>query len=122
MARTAITLLPGMSIEITCPMDAANSYGFFPLAITEGTLEGVTLINGFSVVSSEIGTLEPGTTGNKVKYIHKKPMNNTIYFYALTGEVGAVDIINIPVHDHSSIVFGGPAFGTYFNDDETSNS
>lgn len=118
MARTAVTLLPGMSIEITCPMDEANSFGFFPLT----TLKGVELINGFRVVSSSIGSLSAGSAPNKVKYTHKKPMNNTVYFHALTGEVGAIDIVNIPVHDHSSIVMGGPAFGTYFNDDETTNS
>lgn len=118
MARTAVTLIPGMSIEITCPMDSANSYGFFPLV----DLEGETLINGFRVVNSDVGTLGAGGALNQVRYTHLKPMNNTIYYHALTGEIGAVDIVNVPVHDHSSIIMGGPAFGTYFNDDETSET
>lgn len=119
MGRSSVTLIPGMTIEITCPMDAANNHGFFPL---QDAPEGIDLINGFAVVSQEVGTLTAGSEANKVKYTHNKPMDNTVYYYSLTGEIGALDIVNIPIHDHSSITMGGPAFGTYFNDDETSNS
>jgi hypothetical protein len=44
---------------------------------------------------------------------------NKVYFLSRTGEKGVVDIISVPIHDHSSVVTGGPAYGTYFTDDET---
>jgi hypothetical protein len=34
-------------------------------------------------------------------------------------KTSTIDIIAVPIHDHSSIVAGGPAYGTYFTDDET---
>jgi hypothetical protein len=54
-----------------------------------------------------------------ITYKHKRYNHNTITFYSRTGSLGRVEIISVPIHDHASIVTGGPAFGTYFTDDET---
>lgn len=115
---TSIYLLPGMQVKLTAP-------GFWVAVepkkrmLASGEYEIVTLINGFSVENTDIGTIEPADEPNSVVYTHKKFASNKITFFASTGEIGEIDIIAVPIHDHSSVVTGGPAFGTYFTDDET---
>jgi len=114
----AVYLLPGMWAKFTAP-------GFFVGTTprkklqADGEYKDEPLLNGFSVENPDIGTLEEGDSPNSVIYTHKKFAHNTVMFYARTGEIGEVDIVAVPVHDHSSIVTGGPAYGTYFTDDET---
>ena len=50
-----------------------------------------------------------------IKYKHKLPSNNLLWFFAETGEVVKFSIELMPVHDHASILTGGPAFGTYYS-------
>jgi hypothetical protein len=120
MARLAIYLTAGMKATIKVPIDPFSNSGFFA---NSGSVningENKTLINGFVVVNDSVGKLEPIANQPSVVYIHQKPERNEIRFYARTGEVGFVDIVAVPIHDHSSIIQGGPAYGTYFNDDET---
>jgi hypothetical protein len=115
---TAIYLLPGMQSKLTAP-------GFFigtgtrKKLLANGTYASVELVNGFMVDNPDVGTIEPVDGEPAVIYTHKKFAQNKIIFYARTGEQGEVDVIAVPIHDHSSIVTGGPAYGTYFTDDET---
>jgi hypothetical protein len=60
----------------------------------------------------------PGDTPNEIVYTHKKSAKQFILFYADTPEMGMVSVVPMPIHDHSSVVQGGPAYGTYFSDDE----
>jgi hypothetical protein len=121
---TAVYLLPGMSIQIEVPVEEKRPSGFFSMPATSidvskffGTINNAGApINGFVVEDSTVGAL--AATGTAVVYTHKKAQKNTIWFFAKTGETGTVDIISVPIHDHGSIVQGGPAYGTYFSDDE----
>ena len=120
MARLAIYLTAGMKATLKVPIDPFSNSGFFAMSGTvnvNGTDR--TLINGFVVINDTVGKLEPIANQPSVSYIHQKPEKNEIRFYARTGEVGFVDIVAVPIHDHSSIIQGGPAYGTYFSDDET---
>jgi hypothetical protein len=111
-------LLPGMKAKLTAPgfwVGTADRKKILP----SGDYIAVTLINGFVVDNPDIGSIEEGETPNSVIYTHKKFAPNKVFFYANTGEVGELHIISVPIHDHSSIITGGPAYGTYFTDDET---
>ncbi len=52
----------------------------------------------------------------KVNYKHLKNEENRIHYFAASGDHSIISIISIPIHDHSSIYQGGPAFGTYYYD------
>jgi hypothetical protein len=116
---TALYLIPGMSAKLSAlkayisPKDTAK----FP--DDDGQFVDLPLVQGFAVLHADVGTIEEVPLEPAVKYTHKKFSMNKIYFLARTGEMGIVDIISVPIHDHSSIVTGGPAYGTYFTDDET---
>lgn len=114
----SVYLLPGMKAQIVAPgswiSDKPRS-----ILLENGEYEEKALKNGFVVQNEDIGTIEPGDTPNSVIYTHKKFALNKIFFFARTGEMAEVHVIAVPVHDHSSIVTGGPAYGTYFTDDET---
>ncbi len=119
-SNTAVYLIPGMSIKI----EAMKAYispastGKFPG--NGGEFVDLPLIRGFAVLYPDVGTIAVSDdVAPSIKYTHKKFSPNKIYFMSRTGEMGIVDVISVPIHDHSSIVTGGPAYGTYFTDDET---
>jgi len=113
----SVYLLPGMKAKFTAP-------GFFvgngdrKKMNSSGEYESVSLTNGFVVDNVDVGDIEAVDNEPAVIYTHKKFGQNKIIFYARTGEIGEVHVIAVPIHDHSSIVAGGPAYGTYFTDDE----
>lgn len=117
-AASSIYLLPGMSVKLKVKH-------FFIKTTTvehtyqDGFSESVIPVNGFVVDNSAVGDIEPAPGEPAVIYTHKKFEWNAVTFYALTGEKGRVNIMAVPIHDHSSVVAGGPAYGTYFSDDET---
>ena len=126
VTEASVYLLPGMSIEISAPLTVYNLGGWFARLdpLPDGyfgaeSKASLALINGFTVENPEVGTIEAGGSGAAVIYTHKKAMTNVIWFFTRTGERSIVNIISVPIHDHSNIVQGGPAFGTYFNDDST---
>jgi hypothetical protein len=121
----AAYLLPGMSIEMRIPVISTRPSGYFA-----ATKEMINLdkqfgadnnagpfTDGFVVEDKRVGELTKGTEG-AVIYTHKKAQKNSIWFFAYSGERGVLNIVSVPIHDHSSIVQGGPAYGTYFSDDE----
>jgi len=116
---TAIYLLPGMQSKLTAPKFHVGK-GTRKKLLANGSYADVLLINGYAVDNTDVGTIEPvdGEPASVI-YTHKKFAPNKITFYARTGEQGEVHVIAVPIHDHSSIVTGGPAYGTYFTDDET---
>jgi len=124
MSSITVNMLPGMRIAVNSFVSSIDASGFF--AATQAPMNGglVPTTNGFVVEDETIGSLSPGAEGSgaSIVYTHHRPLQNTIFFFAETGEIGTVNIINVPVHDHSSIVQGGPAYGTYFSDDETEDT
>lgn len=115
---TSVYLLPGMSVKIKA-MDYFIKHGKVMYASKDGTVSEKTLEQGFVVDDDTVGEIEAVAGESAVIYKHKKFSENVITFYALTGEKGYVYVISVPIHDHASIVTGGPAYGSYFSDDET---
>jgi len=122
----AVYLVPGMEIKISSPVNGKNQQGFF--VRTEqlpegywGTTDGnnnLALKRGFVVENTNVGSLrEADEEEAAVIYTHRQPYPNAIWFFALTGERGLVKVISVPIHDHSTITTGGPAYGTYYDDD-----
>lgn len=122
---TAVYLTPGMQIKISAPINGRNSQGYFARIedLPENYFEdiansSVKLTRGFAVENRDVGEIiATDTEEPAVIYKHKQPYGNAIWFFARTGERGLVKVISVPIHDHSTIVHGGPAYGTYFDDD-----
>jgi len=120
----SVFLIPGMRLKISTILEneeGSRGIGFFARKEDSVNFKGkrYSLINGFGVDDEIVGEIIP-VSGDElgVIYTHKRPEKNHIYFFALTGQMGVVSVIAVPIHDHSSIVQGGPAYATYFNDDE----
>ena len=114
----AVYLLPGMTVKISAPEEFVGQ-GTYQWQKADGSWVPAALQNGFFVEDPDVGTIsyvygdEPA-----INYTHNKFAQNRIVFYNVSGEQSYVDVISVPIHDHSSIVTGGPAYGTYFTDDE----
>lgn len=115
---TAVYLLPGMTAEIKAHKSYVG-HGTREIKDNQGNTITLDLENGFGVMYPDVGTLERDSSGPIVRYTHKKYGLNKIVYFSINGEMSYVDVISVPIHDHSSIVTGGPAYGTYFTDDET---
>lgn len=120
----AVYLVPGMTIKIKAPVNGTKSQGYF--VRTEALPKNYfnqgggpyELTRGFVVENENVGTISPTTDDEAgVLYKHNKPYANAIWFFARTGEKGLVKVVSVPIHDHSTIIHGGPAYGTYFDDD-----
>jgi len=115
----SVSISAGMELKLTVPVDVETSRGKFALKGYHPLTGDIPLINGFGTKYPEVGKVSQmgdGEPGTVVLYKHEKSELNTIWFFALTGEIGVVEIISTPIHDHSTIVQGGPAFGTYFSE------
>lgn len=123
-----LNLQVGHSYTLHIPTSLDNDGGFFPkegkVKLENGEFE--ELIMGFCVEDKRIGTIKPNHSDKvAVDYEHKLPAQNTIWFYASTGERFRMRTNTVTVHDHSNINSGGPAYGTYFSyvgDDSTKES
>jgi hypothetical protein len=119
----AVYLVPGMSIKIKSPVNGHSNQGYF--VRTEALPENYfrdsdpgPMVRGFVVENKNVGYLQVTDEEEAaVVYVHNKPYGNAIWFFALTGEKGLVKVVSVPIHDHSTIIHGGPAYGTYFDDD-----
>ena len=121
---TAVYLSPGMKVKLKVPVNGPNNQGFFtrteelPAGFWKDQNKAGEIIRGFVVENTDVGELRPTDEAEAaVTYCHKQPYPNAIWFFARTGERGLVRVISVPIHDHSTIVHGGPAYGTYFDDD-----
>lgn len=114
---SSVYLLPGMSVKLEVSHFFVKTSNITH-RYSDGSTKSVSLINGFVVDNENVGKLI-AEDGPSVIYKHNRFEYNIITFYALTGEKGRVYVMSVPVHDHSSIVTGGPAYGTYFSDDQT---
>lgn len=115
-----LRLLAGMEALISIPVDDTTGLGVFakkgPVTFKGKKRE---LIRGFLVDDEEVGIIEPTENAKiEVRYKHRKAEKNSIWFFAHNDDIAVCNIVATPIHDHSSIVQGGPAYGTYFSDDE----
>ena len=115
---SSVYLLPGMSVKIKVEHFFVKNTTVKHTYNT-GSSKDVVPLNGFVVDNPLVGSIKAVANEPAVIYKHMKFEFNTVTFYALTGEKGRVDIMSVPIHDHSSIVAGGPAYGTFYTDDET---
>lgn len=115
----SIYLLAGMQVKISCPVDPSAGTGYFAMSgFVAFKNYSKQLENGFLVEDTNIGKISAIPGEPAVMYVHMKPFNNSIWFFSRNGDKGVVNIISVPIHDHSSIMQGGPAYGTYFSDSE----
>ena len=117
----SVYLLAGMQIKLTVPDYPELGDSWFSrtasLKIDETTEQ--TFTNGFYVEDDNVGEITAVQSEAAVIYKHKRAEKNRIWWYAATGEKCVIIVDSVPIHDHSSIVQGGPAYGTYFSDDTT---
>ena len=126
ISGVAVYLIPGMSVKLTSSLSNRNNFGYFAAqTIPDGYFGDMTyvsdILRGFVVEDERNGVLSaaPDEQGTVIIYTHKRIAANAIWFFAVSGERGLVNVISVPIHDHSTIVHGGPAYGTYFDDDIT---
>ena len=125
VTSTSLYMLPGQKVKLSVPFDERASGGFFCWPSTKGKrfkdtdIPKEEIIRGFWVEYSDVGSLEEDSDGVGVLYTHNRMESNAVWFFAATGEVSVCNIVAVAPHAHDSIVAGGPAFGTYFSDDET---
>ena len=122
--ETVIYLLAGMNVKIKAPVDHDLARGWFPTTLSTVKINGVAKapINGFVVEDENVGIITTPVPGEvAIYYHHKKALENRIWFKADTGEVAVCTIASVPIHDHSTVVQGGPAYGTYFSDDQATD-
>lgn len=115
-------LMAGETYTIEIPVEPSNNYGYFP---RKGSLSSaftgkdglVELKNGFYVENEEIGEITQVYKDKvAVDYLHKYSNENTVWFFASTGERARIFIGTMPVHDHASVSTGGPAYASYYTD------
>lgn len=119
MSSSSVYMLPGQTVKIKALQHWVSQHDQVKHEHLDGKITTRSLVRGFVSDNEETGSVEE-TKENEpaILYHHKKFAENVITFYARTGEMGKVFVISVPIHDHSSIVTGGPAYGTYFVDDE----
>lgn len=108
VSGTSISLLPGMQVTLKVEQEFAKT-GLVTINKVKRTP-----LRGFIVEDESVGTIEEVSTKDTiVLYKHNKPASNRIYFINSFGGTGLINIIYTPIHDHSTIITGGPANGTY---------
>ena len=117
-----ITMSIGESLSCHVPIVHSIGEGWFAMqgdvafvGVT-GDSSSRTLVNGWCMENEDVGTITALSNKVGIIYKHEYPMVQYLYFFAATGENGVVSVVPAPIHDHSSIMQGGPAFGTYFRD------
>jgi hypothetical protein len=117
----SLSLLPGMSVQLEVKGYYARLEPYTVYNAYTKENDDKTLVNGFYMDDEEAGTLTAIEGRAAVRYTHIKARENNIWFVARTEvngepELGVFRIIYVPVHDHASIVTGGPAYGTYHSE------
>jgi hypothetical protein len=120
IAGASLSLMPNMTADLEVKGLYARTEPY-EIRDENGNVVPKTLKRGFYVEDEDAGIIEEieGTEGRAiVRYRQLKARENTVWFVSLfevDGEPikGAFRSIYVPVHDHSSIVAGGPAYGTY---------
>lgn len=117
-----VVVSPGTKLRLTIPVSSNSAVGSFRSTDVVKLWMGkeLPMVNGFIVENEDIGNIEP-LTGDDVGcigvYYTQKMygINKVVYFGSMLEEF-TFNIVNIPIHDHSSLSQGGPAHGTYFSE------
>lgn len=105
--------------KIAIPPDLYTLTGFHPRTqpITINNVS-YTLKAGFRLDKEEegIGKLEDVYKNElAIDFTPYQYTDYSIFFYAITGEVVRFGAAPVQVHDHASIMTGGPAYGTFYS-------
>ena len=119
-----IYLIPQQIVKIEVPVNNVTGVGFFSkIKNMDGSTPAVEKIageekilqNGFCLHNENVGEIIKVYSNEiAIDYKHNIGLENTIYFFAATGEYGYIEVSSVPIHDHATIVHGGPAYGTYY--------
>jgi len=124
IGTASVNLAVGEEILLEIPNDYRSGKGWFAKGKEKGEIKWLgtkrDLIRGFMSENESIGTIKknPNKDTASVIYLQKLSGENRIYFFAETGEMAVCNITQIPVHDHGSIMQGGPAYATYYTNPE----
>jgi hypothetical protein len=117
-----LSIPAGTTLKIEVPIDLKIGTGFFPSKEESVEFLGqiLEITDGFAVLNTEVGELirTKENEGVSILYKHKKAAENKIIFFSDNNIYQTISIVNIAIHDHSSVIQGGPAFGTYYSDFE----
>ena len=118
----SIVVSPGTKVKLTIPVSSNQPFGSFRLTDTKKAWLGgeLDVLNGFIVEDSDAGVLSSLGSDDSacvgVYYTQKTHSNNKVIYFGAMMEEFTFNMVHIPIHDHSSLVQGGPAFGTYFSE------
>lgn len=118
----SIVVSPGTKVKLTIPVSSNLPVGSFRSIETKKAWLGgeLDMVSGFIVEDNTAGSIEPlGSNGGNcvgVYYTQKTYSNNKVIYFGSMLEEFTFNMVHIPIHDHSSLVQGGPAFGTYFSE------
>lgn len=124
IGTTSVNLAVGEEILLEIPSDYKSGKGWFARGGENGEIKWLgrdrDLLRGFMVENENVGEIRanPNKSAASVLYKQKLSGENRIYFFAATGESAVCNVTQIPVHDHSSIMQGGPAYATYYTNVE----
>lgn len=118
----SLVVSPGTKVKLTIPVSSNSASGSFRSKDTVKKWLGqdLPMVGGFIVEDSKVGNITPLTgddTGCVGVYYTQNTygLNKVIYFGTMLEEF-TFNMVNIPIHDHSSLNQGGPAHGTYFSE------
>lgn len=112
----------GVTYKIALPQEISLGAGFWPR--TKNVIvndEEITLKAGFRLEKEKegIGKLADNYPNElAIAFTPYQHGDYAIFFYAHTGEVIRFGASPVEVHDHASIMTGGPAYGTYYSGPE----
>ena len=118
---STLTMWPGMTVVLDVRGYFAKQGEFKVINERTGETETKLLTNGFYVDDTDIGDIVAVEGRTSVVYTHKKAKENNVWFVALTEvdgepERGVFRAVYVPVHDHGSLITGGPAHATYHSE------
>lgn len=117
---TTLSMTQGTYIEISVPVDQESGQGEFMRPEEDKVNfggESKSHILGFISEFESVGTVEEiQGTALKIKYTHLQSKPNRVIFFSVDNDQHTISIVAMPIHDHSSMYQGGPAYGTYAYD------
>lgn len=117
-----VVVSPGMKLKLTIPVSSDSQIGSFRSTDTTKLWMGeeLPMVGGFIVEDENVGNIEPLTGEDAgcvgVYYTQKIYGSNKVVFFGTILEEFTFNMVNVPIHDHSSLAQGGPAHGTYYSE------
>lgn len=107
VSTLTVTMNVGDKCTLLIPCTPENMGGYWPTT-------AVGFQNGFKLLDTTAGSIVKVHNDKvAIDYEHKTNLTNVIIFESISGDVIRIVAGNIMVHDHATIVTGGPAYGTY---------